>query len=195
MLAQPLEVSTAYVNGLYACIAVSITGAVSLIGLTIAKDQKVSEFRQNWIDELRKDIAKFAAHAHQIHSYTVMKKPLDDSKYWDETREDYIGLNQASMRIKLRLNRNECESLLILNSMSEMEKLFKERNQVPDDTALNRIFSIVDDLERNSPPMLKKEWRRVKSGEVTFRLIRWGAIAFFALAALLAFLLWRTLAG
>src|ERR1039458_8879231 len=36
-----------------------IAGAFSLIAITLSKEQKVSEFRQAWIDGLRADLAAF----------------------------------------------------------------------------------------------------------------------------------------
>jgi hypothetical protein len=40
-----------------AVIAAIIAGSIALLGLIISKEQKVSEFRQQWIDALRQDIA------------------------------------------------------------------------------------------------------------------------------------------
>ena len=184
---------SAGITGLYSCIAASIAGAFSLIGLLISKEQRVSDFRQVWIDELRKDIAVFAAHALQVQSYTAMNKPLDRAKYWKETREDYVGLNQASMRIKLRLNQEECDSRLILQSMSEMEELFKVQHEIPDEIALKKIFTIISNIERNGPPLLKTEWRRVKGGERIYQFAKWGSLSLFVIAGTLACFLWYTL--
>lgn len=174
--------------------AVSIAGAFSLVGLLISKEQRVSDFRQIWIDALRADLAKFVAHAHQIQAYATLNKPIDYSKYWQDTHEDHIELNQASIRIKLRLNPSECDSRLILQSMGEMEELFKTRKDIPDSAALDKINTIVDALEHNAPPLLKKEWNRVKRGEVIYNFAKWGAFTLFILTGLLAYVLWLRLA-
>ena len=38
-------------------VAAIIAGAVAFVSLIISKEQSISEFRQQWIDELRKDVA------------------------------------------------------------------------------------------------------------------------------------------
>src|SRR5947208_1351430 len=72
-----------------------IAGAFSLLGLIISKEQKVSEFRQSWIDALRNDLGLLVAHAYQIQAFILMHQPYDPSAGWQQTREDYVGLNQA----------------------------------------------------------------------------------------------------
>jgi hypothetical protein len=47
--------------------AALIAGLISLLGLIISKEQKVSDFRQAWIDALRSDIAAVITHAQSIH--------------------------------------------------------------------------------------------------------------------------------
>ena len=47
--------------------AALIAGVVSLLGLVISKEQKVSEFRQAWIDALRSDVASLISHVNAIH--------------------------------------------------------------------------------------------------------------------------------
>jgi hypothetical protein len=188
MTASPPEVVAAFIAAASALVAASIAGLFSLAGLFISKEQDISKFRQAWIDELRKDIASLAAHAHQIHSYDLVDPEDHFAKRWEATREDYIELNSASMRIKLRLNRDECESRLILNSMSEMERLFKDAKSSKADreASLAAIFSIIDALERDVPVLLKKEWERVKVGEPVYRLAKWIAGGVLALSAIAA---------
>jgi hypothetical protein len=160
-----------------ACLAAFIAGAFSLVGLLISKEQQVSGFRQAWIDELRSDVGVFVAHAHQIQSFVVGHQPLNYQKFWEATRDSYIELNKASIRIKLRLNPTERESSQILQSMSEMEALFN--NLAADPQSSIKISSIALALERDAPPLLKKEWERVKRGEPIYRLAKWMALSLF----------------
>jgi len=48
-------------------IAAVIAAIVSLLGLIISKETKVSEFRQAWIDSLRAEIAAVITHAQALH--------------------------------------------------------------------------------------------------------------------------------
>jgi hypothetical protein len=46
---------------LAAIIAAIVAGLFSLLGLLIAKENKISDFRQAWLDSLRNEIADFAS--------------------------------------------------------------------------------------------------------------------------------------
>ena len=39
-----------------------VTDIISFVNLIISKDQKVSEFRQEWINKLRDDLAEYLGH-------------------------------------------------------------------------------------------------------------------------------------
>jgi hypothetical protein len=159
-----------------ALLVAMIAGAFSLFGLIISKEQEISRLRQSWIDSLRTDMAILVARAFQIQSYAKMSKSDDLTQRWEATRVDYVELNQASIRIKLRLNPDEPESKAILQLMAEMEQLFNELN---DPNSCDRISSIVTGLESKTPVLLKKEWNRVKRGEPIFRFAKLGATTLF----------------
>ncbi|MGA3053942.1 MAG: hypothetical protein ABSD63_07025 [Candidatus Korobacteraceae bacterium] len=189
-----IEVSVALVATASAFLVAWIAGAFSLLGLLISKEQKVSEFRQTWIDALRADIAALVAHAYQIHAFLSGPGPVDYTDFWNATRDDYIELNQASTRIKLRINRNECDSRMILQSMKEMEVLFSGPPSDLHKRSLMELNKIVEALERDAPPLLKKEWERVKSGEPIYRLAKWMALFTFLATGLTAVcLFWKML--
>jgi hypothetical protein len=84
------------------------SGVFSMIGLIISKDQKLSAFRQAWIDALREDISSFAAHAIMISAYCqAVFKPIKEKfeagtmgaeeylkhtkEYFEAVRNDYLG--------------------------------------------------------------------------------------------------------
>jgi hypothetical protein len=169
-----------------AALAAWIAGAFSILGLLTSKEEKVSEFRQAWIDALRADLALLVAHAHQIYAYVAMHRPLDVQLFWKETREDYLTLNGASTRIKLRLNREEAESKLVLCTMGKMEALFAFVPNGQPALSIEDINKIVDELESNAPPLLKKEWNRVKGGELIYRIAKWSSVVIFGVTGVVA---------
>jgi len=89
----------------------------------------------------------------------------DPLEFWNKTHDDYIELNKASIRIKLRLNQTECDSKLILKSMRDMEALFAAASNELPNVSVDKLNRIVESLEQDAPPLLKKEWERVKKGE------------------------------
>jgi hypothetical protein len=46
--------------------AALIAGLIFLLSLVISKEQKISDFRQEWINSLRSEIAALIAHANAI---------------------------------------------------------------------------------------------------------------------------------
>lgn len=145
-------------------IAAVIAAVISLLGLVISKENKVSEFRQAWIDALRAEIAAVITHAHAVHG-AYLAKFQDNSTLWQNVRADFVGLNDAWARIRLRLNPKEQSSITILQALDEHEGLFPT-GSTPDFTKLGVADRKL--LEATSV-VLKEEWRRVKRGELVYR--------------------------
>jgi hypothetical protein len=55
-------------------LAALITSSLALLGLTLGKDSKVSEFRQQWIDGLRADVAEFLSSVQHVFGFRVLSK-------------------------------------------------------------------------------------------------------------------------
>ncbi len=62
-------------------LAALIAAVVSIINMTLNKDQKISEFRQAWLDDLRKDLALFFT---CIRAFTraVQEQKVDEARAW-----------------------------------------------------------------------------------------------------------------
>ncbi|HBZ2528766.1 TPA: hypothetical protein MG510_23905, partial [Klebsiella pneumoniae] len=79
-----------------AIIAALIAGFIAFIGMVIAKENKISEFRQEWIKELRGNIAKL------FRLYGMLRK--DSGLTPDERTEKFNELNEIIATIGLHLN-------------------------------------------------------------------------------------------
>lgn len=143
--------------------AAIIAGLVSLLGLIIGKEQKVSEFRQAWIDDLRKCLVSYLVNINAISDVLRAKKAgskLDDAALI----ERYRSLNEASHGITLRVNSDEAPAKELLASMKNFEIIAgKNADLTPDN-----IFLIERDFVDSSKRLLKFEWNRVKRGEKVF---------------------------
>lgn len=150
-------------------IAAFIAAVISLLGLLISKENKVSEFRQAWIDALREEIAAVITHAHSIHG-AYLAKFSPESELWKNVRDDFVRMNEAWAKIKLRLNPDEGPSKAILEALQKHEGLFQ---QPPPD------FSKLGDSDREllkcTQVVLKEEWEKVKRGERIYRVATWLA--------------------
>jgi hypothetical protein len=145
-------------------IAAIIAAFISLLGLIISKENKVSEFRQAWIDALRAEIAAVITHGHAVHG-AYLAEFENKSALWQNAQADFVDLNEAWAKIRLRLNPKEQSSVAILRALDEYEGLFQSRG-TPDFTKLE----LTDHkLLETTNIVLKEEWRRVKRGEFVYR--------------------------
>jgi len=174
-----------------------IAGAFSLLGLVISKEQKVSEFRQLWIDKLREDIAELIAQMNIIHAELIkldQEAVRDTRAYLDRTRSNYIDANRSSTRIKLRLNHTEQESRHLLKSIEEMESLLGRKQTDAFDSGAD-ITVINKRIEKHSLTILRAEWKRVKRGEWQYRLAQLVSMILFIGVLLLAVEPWVSARG
>lgn len=164
-----------------AIVAAVIAGIVALLGLIISKESKVSEFRQQWIDALRADIAAVIRYGHSMYSRTSFSSEQQGGQHpWDMIRQDFAALTEAMARIRLRLNNKEQESAALLAALNKHAAAVK-RGVTNDDARdeLNvekAITSASDELVAAANVVLKQEWNRVRSGERVYRVARWIAL-------------------
>lgn len=154
-------------------IAAIIAAIISLLGLIISKENKVSEFRQAWIDSLRAEIAAVITHAHAICG-AYLASFGDKATLWQHARLDFVALNEAWARIRLRLNPTESASKAILRALDEHEAVFP-KDGTPEVTKLGAADHKL--LEATNI-VLKEEWVRVKWGESVYKLATLTAVLF-----------------
>lgn len=159
-----------------------IAGFFSFVSLVLAKEQKVSEFRQQWIDSLREDLSQFIS---KLMTMKDVKKNIALAKEkkqkpdfsLSDVKELHTAISEAYTRIILRLNPNDnCSySKGLTESLNKINKLMKEKQW-------NEISSGVEELRGLSQQVLKTEWTRVKEGEPTFKWSKRIAILMFTVA-------------
>jgi hypothetical protein len=156
-----------------AVIAATITALISLLGLIISKEVKVSEFRQKWTDDLRSELAELVSHILFIAlRYDTKKTGETDSDVFLELKSEYLAINKVVTQIRLRLNPDEPANESILSAIQDSEELI---------SSPGLDLEALDDVEKRlvtaAQASLKKEWRRIKSGEPIYRIARLMLIA------------------
>jgi hypothetical protein len=134
-----------------------IATGVTLLGILITNQAKVSEFRQRWIDALREDAATLITHTFFIRGAEVRAEA--------DLSESYIQINQVSARIRLRLNPKEKKTHAIIAAMNKMQ------NANHTAAEFNNVKECVNEFTTAVQVVLKKEWRRVKFGEPLYRTV------------------------
>jgi hypothetical protein len=131
-------------------IAAAIAAFISLVGLIITKESKISEFRQAWIDALRADIAAIITHSHAVSgTWDEARSSSSDTAKWLDVQAHVASLNEAWIRIKLRLNPTETSSISLLEAMKEHESLYDAARE-PGGTVPNfkTLYTVTDKISK-----------------------------------------------
>lgn len=168
-------------------IAAALIGAIiSLVGLIVAKESKVSEFRQSWIDSLRSELSTFLASANSIASARGIEYQNDKERL-ETLRPIYERLNETYYAIALRLNPTESESKNLKGCIVRISSYVNSGQQ----SEFPNFDSDRTDFINLSNVVLKKEWKRVKTGEPVYKVARWIAtgatLSLIAIAAYFVF--------
>jgi len=174
-------------------IAALVAGSFSFLSLVISKEQKISEFRQEWIDSVRREVSELVAATHHIHYYLEshrfdMKKTAQAAStrqavVASDLRESYEAFARAFSSLELRINRAERRpNIKALNEalLSALDEVKKSYNAQDYKTATELMVKV----RGATAPILKHEWERVKRGEPVYRVSRWMATALLCLSVL-----------
>lgn len=173
-----------------------VSSIIGLLGLMISKENKVSEFRQKWIDELRNEISSTLSYssaviatAYEICRYEASEsEPEKCDKQKEKLRNYLLEFNQLMTRIKLRTSKNNLNDSEFLDAINEFDNcvetlFYKIENHELQDFKDNGHFvlgksKIYEDFQKSekklldtSNKLLKIEWERVKNGEPTFNVV------------------------
>jgi hypothetical protein len=170
-------------------VAAIIAGWVAFFSLIISKEHTVSDFRQKWIDELRKDIAVVVACVSGIHGASMAQRTYLDP-LWANVKTDLTRFDEAVARIRLRLNPEEkrkkerLATKAVLGALEMLESIFADS-----EPQFHQLPALVTTVVTNSQVILKENWKRVRSGELIYRVTKWMTLA-FAVLAVVAWLLY-----
>jgi hypothetical protein len=188
--------SIAVIAATASLIAALIAAGVSFIHLTLTKEQKISDFRQAWIDGLRDDLSTFfsvsRAMARATEETRLSEEQRANSKFGfteDQVREMRLPAAQTYYKIKLRLNAGEEEHIQLLCLMDKAiaAQIASARMESDGTDTIPAIESAME----YSRQVLKTEWNRVKLGEPNFRNARnWIPPIILILVVIFCFLIW-----
>jgi hypothetical protein len=161
-------------------IAAIIAAVVAFLSLVISKEQSVSEFRQEWIDALRKDIALIVGRIIAIHGESIIEQDDDQNKLWAKVKPDWTGFHRVIVRIRLRLNpkenrgREKQATEAVLTALDELESIFRSAKP-----RFDLLQPLIKTLVDNSQKILKANWDRVREGEEGYRKAKSRAVVVF----------------
>lgn len=165
--------------------AAIVAGFFSFVKLASSKENKVSEFRQDWINQLRNSTAQYISslfylamlYKHYLEKDAATRDKFEMTKGIEQI---YSKVNAAYNDIIFRINENEKNKYAKKINTEFLKALEKTREQFNRNEFTEVKESCVD-LRNKTKPLLKLEWERVKSGEPTFRFSKYFAITILIL--------------
>lgn len=171
------ELTPAVIGAGAVILAALISFIVAVTSAVIAKEQKISEFRQVWINELRTDIASMINLANDCTFNLIC---IRSEKPNTEKRKDLHLTYNSTMSalefkrtlIKLKLNPDKDKAFIY-----EIDLVIDKINNASDKCISNNKFDELIEsanatfysFEEKSHIILKSEWERVKKGELLYR--------------------------
>jgi hypothetical protein len=167
--------------------AAIIAGVFSYINLISVKESKVSEFRQNWINDLRKEIAKYTSSVRTLieklryenHGQFIPKQEFMAKK--NNHIELYNDILNSKNSILLRINDKEKEQK-IKEINDRFLSLVEEIHNDFESSELGNAEEKIKSLIKQSRELLKYEWDRARDGEKSYRAAKKAALATVALS-------------
>jgi len=156
-------------------ILTSIIGAsIATIGLAVGKDSKVSEFRQQWIDALRADIAKYCSVSLALYkanvAYSLKERMELDIKHG---ASDHLvdEANDLKFRIRLRLDSSKSKSSDLREVMDVLTGIASTATKTAYEVDL-----VIEKVLSTTELILDEAWIKVRRGERRFRWTNRSAI-------------------
>lgn len=184
-----------------AVLAACITGAVSFVSLVTSKEQKISEFRQAWIDAFRDELADFSSQARRVSlehiplagtlkalaasAFEQLEIADREAEKPDRYHENRQRMAQAYYALRLRLNPEEADHKQLLGHLDHVYEILNSHSD-----RYGNCVTELDNLAKVAQTVLKREWVRVKEGEGSFRsAVRFARRSALILAVVLVGLL------
>ena len=158
-----------------------LAAVISLLGLIISKENRVSDFRQDWINTLRAEIASLIGRAYDLNRARVSPSTRPGRPH-ESDRTDLLHMELALAKIDLLL-KPEDESIVkkakaIVDALSTSGPVDEEQ-----------LTELVNKLRNESKRYMKEEWEVVKKGERVFQVAKFSAL--ILVAAMIIALIWE----
>jgi hypothetical protein len=140
------------------------TGLVSaFVSLSLSKrgrSQRIAEFRQEWIDNLRSHISEFVGVVHRIKNVSFSDdSPSSKEKLFEQFNADLMRIESF---ISLLLNHDEAPSERLVDVVGQTRGGAALMSLNPTMAISDRIDDHLEEIDAVSRIVLKWEWNRVQ---------------------------------
>lgn len=132
-----------------------------LVSMIIAKKQiinaGVTQFRQQWIDNLRNSISEYLSAVDTIIFYSIYVDPHFNEKQ----SENFRNLKLKHYKVLLLINPLEVDHKKIVEYLNEISNLINTPDKINQKSIKEKTDQLINDLQK----ILKREWEVVKKGK------------------------------
>ena len=163
-----------------AMFAALIAGFFAFTNLIASKENKISEFRQDWINALRASISVYISSLTYLSSVYkhYLNRPEENRDKFEMARDVenvYAKVNESYNDIIFRINDSEKSINEKALNDAFLEALQRTREHY-NRNELAEARNACDPLREATKPLLKYEWKRVKAGELNYRISKYFAV-------------------
>lgn len=168
------DIQTTIIIAMAAVLAAFVTGVISLVNLIVSKDMKVSELRQDWINSLRSEISHYLATANSIATEWRCHDDKTNAVSFLSKQIKLINeVDSLSNKIRLRLNPIEHEDTITL--VNDIQRFLSSPEILSEYTVFH---AHTERLTVSTQEILQSEWKRVKAGEPSYKILKIVSIIF-----------------
>lgn len=181
-----------------AMFAALVAGFFAFMNLVASKENKVSEFRQDWINSLRDSVSCYVSsltYLSTLYKHHGEKKGDKKDKFdmARDVEETYLKVNESYNDIIFRINESE-KSKKGKKVNDEFLAALHETREHYNKNEFSEARTACHSLRDKAKPLLKFEWKRVKNGELNYRISKYFSILVLLIgvtsASLNAYLIW-----
>lgn len=150
--------------------AALITIFAALCAAYMARELKISEFRQAWINGLREEISDFVAKAHEWIDLYIDTNPSDDQELKAEAHKKLNSLKYEAFRayrkIQMRFKPTDEQANKLLASLQNLldpSKLYVDPQDPRGRGKYNAWRELADSTISQARHLLKEEWETTKN--------------------------------
>lgn len=156
--------NVAVVAAFISAAAAIATGIVSaLVSLSLSKrnrSQRIAEFRQQWIENLRTHVSEFVGVVHRVRNVSLSDEPAaSKTKLFEQYNADLMRIESY---ISLQLNHDEAPSKRLVNVVAQSRGGAAFVSVTPQVAAFQRIDDHLNEVDAVTRIVLKWEWNRVR---------------------------------
>jgi hypothetical protein len=143
--------------------AISTAVVSALVSLSLSKrnrSQRIAEFRQEWIDNLRSHIAEFVGLIHRIKNVSFSDDTdIAKGKLLEQYNADLMRIESF---VSLLLNHDEAPSKRLVDTVGQTRGGAAHMSIYPSAAVSHRIDDHLSEIDAVSRIVLKWEWNRVQ---------------------------------